>query len=139
MENKALHSNLEKLLNSLIPFAQQMLEKHDEFYPFGMYINTKDEIVATGEDSYEDHPESQQVINSLIQIFQKQKQNILAAGIAFDSKIGIEDNQKSDAIAIQLEEKNGKAILAHLPYKKNNEKFEFGEMLFSKADSRFKL
>lgn len=139
MTNNPSNSRLEKLLNALVPFAQEMLSKHGEFYPFGMYLNTQDEIVVTGQDLHEEHPASQKVIDSLVQIFRNGKENILAAGIAFDSKVETDDHQKVDAIAVRLEERGGHTILAHFPYKKVDDKYEFGEPLFSEGEALFCL
>jgi hypothetical protein len=32
------HEDLNELLNALLPFAQEMLTKHGEFFPFGVSI-----------------------------------------------------------------------------------------------------
>jgi hypothetical protein len=40
------HPDLDELLNALLPFAQQLLSKHGEFYPFRSAMTTDGEIEA---------------------------------------------------------------------------------------------
>ena len=50
----------EKLMDVLLPFALQMLERYGEFYPFGGMITRDGKIVQIGAmDDDMDHPKSQ--------------------------------------------------------------------------------
>jgi len=40
------HPDLDQLLNAVLPFAQQMLSKHGEFFPFGASMTIDGEIIA---------------------------------------------------------------------------------------------
>ena len=42
------HPDLDKLLNVILPLAQQMLGKHGEYYPFGSSMTTEGQINPTG-------------------------------------------------------------------------------------------
>ena len=41
-----LHPDLSQLLNAMVPFGQQMLEEHGEFFPYGGVMTTSGEIQA---------------------------------------------------------------------------------------------
>jgi hypothetical protein len=42
------HPELDELLDTLLPFAQQMLQKHGEFFPFGAAMTSSGEIRHVG-------------------------------------------------------------------------------------------
>lgn len=83
------HPDLDALLNDLLPFAQQMLAKHGEFYPFGGSITIEDKHVSVGAKGESDHPKSQQLIDLLTQAFRRDATTgqIRAAGICFDVRV----------------------------------------------------
>src|SRR5215211_3824043 len=60
------HADLEELLNALLPFAQEMLTKHGEFYPFGASVDAKGEIAVQAADSCEENAASEKVIDMLV-------------------------------------------------------------------------
>jgi hypothetical protein len=41
-------ADCEKLIAAFLPFAQDILAKHGEFYPFGGYMKPSGEIVSVG-------------------------------------------------------------------------------------------
>ncbi|MEA2711218.1 MAG: hypothetical protein QOF78_3819 [Phycisphaerales bacterium] len=43
LEDAMANPDLDELLNALIPFAQQMLAEHGEFFPFGASMDAKGE------------------------------------------------------------------------------------------------
>lgn len=55
----------EELMNSVFPFAQQMLSKHREFYPFGGTTSIDGKIAHTASSTGEEHPASQPLIDLL--------------------------------------------------------------------------
>lgn len=57
----------EVLLDKLLPFAEEQMKKHREFYPFAAVILMDDTVELTGSYGGE-HPKSKDVINDLIQI-----------------------------------------------------------------------
>ncbi|MCU0660173.1 MAG: hypothetical protein MUD00_00970 [Candidatus Pacebacteria bacterium] len=128
--NEKERTQLDKLLNALVPFAQKMLIQHGEFYPFGMYLNSKDEIVAVENDFLEKHPTPKEVIDSLMQSFQvkKQEHDLHAFGIAFNANLYA--GNTDGAISIHLEDAENKVISATLPYKKN----ESGEIMYKEME-----
>jgi hypothetical protein len=115
------HADLEELLNALLPFAQEMLAKHGEFYPFGASIDAAGEITAQAAELGEENPDSHEVIDMLIAGMRAEAQRgeIRAAGICYDSRVVPPGKtEKTDAIACRLEHENGEAVQTFVPYRK---------------------
>jgi hypothetical protein len=47
-DTKTEKAELEKLLGAALPFAEQMLTKHAEFYPYGATMDPKGKITNVG-------------------------------------------------------------------------------------------
>ena len=58
----------EELMNAVFPFAQQMLTKYREFYPFGGTMSIDGEIAHSASFSGEEHPASQSLIDLLTRL-----------------------------------------------------------------------
>src|SRR5262245_22251363 len=124
------HPDLNELLNALLPFAQQMLAEHGEFYPFGSTMTETGKIVAAGGYTGEEHPNSQPLIDLLTQAFRQQALNreIRAAGICYDVRtIPPGQTEKTDAICLALEHQTGEGVTVFVPYKKGM----FGRMKYA--------
>ena len=57
-----------QVLNALLPFAEQMLDRHGEFYPFATAMTSAGEIAAVSADVGEEHPEPTAVAETLYAI-----------------------------------------------------------------------
>jgi hypothetical protein len=115
------HPDLEELLNALIPFAQEMLAKNGEFYPFGASIDAKGEVSAQAADPGEENPDSQEVIAMLVAGMREEAKRgeIRAAGICYDARVVPPGKTaKTDAIACRLEHASGEAVVTFVPYRK---------------------
>jgi hypothetical protein len=124
------HPDLDALLNALLPFAQEMLTKHGEFLPFGASISKKgDRSVAAGDAGVE-RPESQVVIELLIDGFRGARRKLRAAGVCYDVlAVPPGEKRKTDAICARLEHEAGEAVSVFLPYKKGRRgKVDYGEI-----------
>jgi hypothetical protein len=133
------HSDLDQLLNSVLPFAQQMLAKHGEFFPFGSSMTADGEIIANGAYDGDEQPPSQQLIDFLTQAFRQEAiaGKIRAAAICYDVRtIPPGQSEKTDAICVSAEHQNGEAADVYLPYKKGwFGKISYGE-IFGAARKR---
>src|SRR5947207_3237886 len=56
------HEDLNELLNASLPFAQEMLAKHGEFFPFGRSMDVGGGIAHVAGWTGEEQPPSQEVI-----------------------------------------------------------------------------
>ena len=133
------HPDLDNVLNAILPFAQQMLAKHGEFYPFGSTMTNDGEIVAQGAAlEGNDHPASRPLIELMTQAFRKQALagQIRAAGICYDVRTTPPgQTAKTDAICVALEHNTGQCVNVFVPYKKGwFGKVQYGELFASKRD-----
>lgn len=109
----------EVLLDKLLPFAEDQLKKHREFYPFAAVIFMDDSVELTGSYDGNDHPESKDVIEMLKQIHQKlaSEGKIKASGIVWNASVVSADGRPSDAIIVSLEHKDDYSVIVGEPYK----------------------
>ena len=123
------HPDLEVLLNALLPFAEDMLAKHGEFYPYGATLGTDGEVSQIAGHTGDDRPLSQPLIELMMQGCRQQAAAgaIKAAGICCDIRtIPPGQKDKTDAICVSLEHQSGEAVDVILPYKKG----WFGKMTY---------
>jgi hypothetical protein len=57
-------ADMDELLNALLPFAQQMIEQHGEFYPSGASMTAQGEVSLVAADTGEEMPASQDLIQA---------------------------------------------------------------------------
>jgi len=129
------------LLDALMPFAEQMLKKHGEFFPFGAAVSTSGEV--SGHATYEGNemPSSEDVIADLVKAFQGNAAAgaIRASGICYDGRI-VQDGKKVDAVIISLEHFSGCASKVCVPYSKGMfGKYRFGEMIVTLEEPKIFL
>lgn len=114
-------ADLEELMNMLVPFAQQMLGKSGEYYPFGASMRPDGQVVQNAAHTGNEHPPSQELIDMLIGVFRHEAAagQLRAMGICYDVRITPPGStEKSDAICVQLEHMDGEAIKIYVPDKK---------------------
>ena len=121
----------EALMNALISFGEQMLERRGDFFPYGGAMKTNGEIISVVEYDGSDQPPSQNVIDQLRNNFSlaAKEGKYKATGIFFDVRIiPPYSAKKTDAIAVALDHKENYSIIVFLPYTLKNSKVEFGEL-----------
>jgi hypothetical protein len=107
-------ADLDGLLNALLPFAQQELEKLGEFFPFGAIVTVDGESRLLGVDAMQDErPDSASIISMLLADAQNKREELRAVGICSDARA-----TDSEAIRVDLEHSEGTAIAVLLPYVK---------------------
>jgi len=134
-------TDLELLLKALIPFAQQMLARQGDYYPFGTSIGLDGNISHISTFDGNEHPSYTQVIEKLTRVIRQKIKNgeIKAAGICYDIRtIPPGQTRKSDAIFIGLEDQSGDAVEVCLPYKKGFfGKITYGQIFAGVRDRQF--
>ncbi len=132
---------LNQLVNSLIQFAQQQLEKVGEFYPFGASIKTDGNLTLEAVHTGSEYPDSNELIQMTESVFKANALagNIVAAGLCMDVRIQIPGNlEKSDAIQVKLEHKEGDSRNAFLPYSKNSSGgIEYGDFFIEPKQQEY--
>ena len=111
---------LDALLDPLLEFAQEMLRKQGEFFPFGGTITSEGQMSLTAADTGDERPASQDVVELLARGMRAQATAgaIRAAAICYDSRFTPKGGAKTDAIAVSLEHRDGDAVLVMQPYSK---------------------
>jgi hypothetical protein len=109
----------EVLMNALVPFAQQQLSKHHEFYPFGGTMSVDGTIARSASATGEEHPASQPLIEMLEQGFRDGAKRRLykATAIVVDVRVippGKKDKQ--DAVEVRLDHVSGYSVRVVFPY-----------------------
>lgn len=132
------HPDFDELVNKALPFAQQMLQEHGEFYPFAAVISANDEFTHIGVDTGKEQPGSQEVVEELVFSLRDMAMNgmIRATAICIDVRtIPPGQTEKADAICVRLERSDTEPIQALLPYrKKRMGGYQFGEMFATVGD-----
>ena len=116
----------EMLLNALLPFAQQQLEKYAEFFPFGASMLMNGEIRMTSIYNGQEHPASQDVIDEIKSVFLQEAKNgnYKATGLVYNiSFIDPQTKEKRDGVSVALDHKDHYSIIVTFPYvlKENNQ------------------
>ena len=129
----------EKLMDVLLPFALQMLERYGEFYPFGGMITRDGKIVQIGAmDDDMDHPKSQPLIDTMVSTFREKAKNgdCRATGIVVDVKVVPPDRaEKVDAIQLRMDHHDGYSVEVFFPYERRGKNIEVQPAFASKGSS----
>lgn len=126
--------DLDGLLNAVLPFAEQTITKHGEMYPFGAAVTADGQVamLATDPGSGE-HPASQDVLDALSSGARESRQELRAVAFAADVKAN-----GWDAIRVELEHREGTALVLLVPYTRNRFKktVTLGQMSGGVSDRR---
>lgn len=63
------HPDLDELLNALLPFAQQMLAKNREFYPFAFSMAMDGQVIADTTFESDENKSPQELIDFMTKLF----------------------------------------------------------------------
>jgi hypothetical protein len=133
--SKVEQDDLDGLLDTVVPAAQQLLEKYGEFFPFGAAVTGDGEtrLLADHPDRTE-HPTSADVLTALVDGVRGQRDDLRAVAICSDARLA-----DSDAIRVDLEHREGAAMAVLLPYKHKlfGQGYEYAELQASSAGRRF--
>jgi len=120
--------DVERLMNSALPFAEKMLNEHGEFFPFGEALRPSGEIISVGADSGEERPPSQELIDIIKSGFRAAatKEEYIATAILYDSlTIPPGSEEKTDAVAVALDHRDDYSVIVFFPYALVNGRVEF--------------
>ena len=107
-----VQSDLDRLLNTVLRFADEMLRRHGEFYPYGVAITREGEEQVFAADPGEDVPNPSEVLTSLVTGMTAEADELRAAALVSDVTSG-----KADAVMVHLEHADSMAITVLLPYR----------------------
>ena len=105
--NVAARQDAELLVNAVLPFAEQMLKRYGEFYPYGGYTTLTGEIIEGGaERNRIDYPRSKEPLITLRESLRSiaKAKKCRAAAIVSNVAITIPgSDQKTDAIQVIID------------------------------------
>jgi len=131
-------ADCEALMNSVLPFAEQMLTTHREFVPFGGAMRPDRQLVSVAGYEGNEHPKSVEVIALLKEglIAAAQNGEYKATAIVYDVRVKLPLlEEKSDAIAISLNHRDNYSVIVLFPYKINAGKLILGTAFAQKGEA----
>ena len=128
----------EKLMNSVLPFAEQMLKKEGEFFPFGGALKNTGEIASIAGYDGREHPPSMDIIKLLKQGFVASAKtgDYTATALVYDVRILVpKTGKKSAAIAVSLNHKSKYSVIVYYPYELKEGALKYGDVFAQKGES----
>ncbi len=120
--------DLNELLSTIVPFAQEILAEHGEFAPLGAVYDTDGMIRAAAIDTDRDYPDAEALIGEILVSMRAQAETGEIDAAAICSNVSIaQDEQELDAIRVTLEHREGEALSVFFTYEKLEGGYEFGE------------
>ena len=105
--------DLDGLLNLVLPLAQKLLGKNGQFYPFGASVSNDGEASLTASDAgLGEHPQPDQVLAAVYDGARATAGENRA--VAFVSDVLVTG---SSAVQVELEHRDGIALVVLVPYK----------------------
>jgi hypothetical protein len=102
-------------LNAALPFAQQMLAKQGEFFPYGVAMSRDGQIAMIAGYTGTEKPPSTEVLAVLYEGLRTKAEENRAAAVVSDVRLR---GEGTDAIQVEVEHREGIALKVFLPYRK---------------------
>jgi hypothetical protein len=133
---------LDALLNAVLPFAEQMLRQHGEFYPFGATIGRDGKISLIQADlgEAEDIPDSTELVHILYEGLRDQALRGEIRGGAVCMNVSIRpdgSDEETDAVRVSLDHAQHEPLDVFQPYAiERSGDVVYGEIVAVAADPR---
>ena len=125
-------ADLDALVNFLLPFAQETLGKHGEFFPFAAQMSVEGEITAIAiETEDEDQPDSDVVIGALGDVLRTHAADgeIRACGICSDTAVTLPEMGMTEAVRVSLEHAEAEPVDVYMPYQTDAAEYVFADLV----------
>lgn len=125
-------TDLDALVNFLLPFAQETLGKHGEFFPFAAQMSVEGEITAIAiETEEEDHPDVDVVIGALGDVLRTHAADglIRACGICSDTAVTLPEMGMTEAVRVSLEHADAEPVDLYMPYRTDAAEYVFADLV----------
>jgi hypothetical protein len=119
LDEAAQKKQLETLFNAVRPVAAEMLARQGEFHPFGASLDSGGKLGSVAAVSADDHPKSAQLLAQLKASFRGAAgaNKIVASALAYNIRVAPPgQTEKTDAIAIDLDHRDGVSLTMICPY-----------------------
>ena len=105
--------DLDGLLNAALPFAQQQLDAHGEFFPYGVAVDVGGAPrLFAGDPGDGEQPASLDVLEVLVEGLRSDRDGLRAVALVSDVRLST-----ADAVRVELEHREGPAMAVLLPYR----------------------
>lgn len=124
-------TEVEGLMNRILPFVKKQLEDDGQFYPCAGAIRTDGEFVVVATETGEEFPDPRELVEWTKRAFRKgaKEGKYRATALIYDSLVMPPgQDQKVDAIAAALDHKDGYSVVVFFPYVLSESRLEFGEV-----------
>ena len=120
----------QKLFDSVLPLAQQLLLENEEFLPFGEIMKPSGERVSLSASNGEDRPKSSELIDLLKNYYSEAaiSNEIIASALVYDVVVN-----GSDSIAVDLDHVSGYSVTVIVPYELTETELIIGKMFTLKG------
>jgi hypothetical protein len=128
----------EEVMNVVLPFAEEMLAKHGEFFPFGGVMKRNGEIAHIAGYDGRGQPPSADIIKLLRDGFRSGARSgeYRATALVYDVRVALPSSgQKSDAVAVALDHRDQYSVVVLFPYSLQDGKVVFGETFAEKGEA----
>ena len=125
LDQKMQKQQLESLLQAALPFGEMMLKNHGEFFPYGATMGVDEKITNVGGYTGDEHPKSVEVIKLLKDAYRRDGAagKIMACALVYDVRvIPPGQTEKTDAVAVDLDHRDGMSVTMIYPYKIGSDK-----------------
>jgi hypothetical protein len=131
---KSPKAESEALMNAALPFAEQMLEAHGEFLPYGQAMDKAGKFIAIGASD----GKSKDLIQILKSGFREGANagKYKATALVYDVRITLPSTGgKSDAIAVSLNHQDSYAAIVFFAYRIEEGKVVMGEVFAQQEEN----
>ncbi|TAL42254.1 MAG: hypothetical protein EPN91_08935 [Salinibacterium sp.] len=124
----AAQADLDRILDAGLEVARKELDKSSEFDPFALFTDGDGGLLSVKQDmgAFGKHPDSVAIINDANAKLKKVSVSARCTALVVNTRLSAE---KTDAIEVHLEHREGTALLVLLPYKRKlTGKVDFGDL-----------
>jgi len=121
----------DRLLSAVMPFAEKMLSKHEEFFPFGGAIRSDGSIVSFGIYDRRGSPPAASVMKDLLTSLRNDARHGLIDASALVHHTSLTDPQikPKDAVVVSLDHRGGFSANLVFPYVVQSGVVRFGDSI----------
>ncbi|GIV02228.1 MAG: hypothetical protein KatS3mg015_1058 [Fimbriimonadales bacterium] len=128
----------ERLINTILPFCQQMVQRHGGFHPFGAVMSTVGDVELVAAYAGEEFPDPDDLERMLRDGMREgiRDGKYRAVAICADVHLTREDGAETDAIRIHIEHEEGNTSAYYIPYRLGEGDPEYGDIFRTTAERR---
>jgi hypothetical protein len=130
-------ADCESLMSAVLPFAEQLLREHGEFFPYGGALKPDGELASVAGYDGREQPPSDDIIRLIKKGFVEGAKSgtYVATALVYDVRVTIPSSgQKSDAIAVSLNHRDGYSVVVFFPYQLVKGNLQYGEAIAQQGE-----